>query len=328
MASIERRRNPDPYSVSSLDATEREIQSQVVELVSFAASLDREDNYRRFDPAKFVFTGSGDSFASSLYAHYLSGGQSLAVDPYELLLSKSLAKNRILFITSVSGRTKANIQLAKLTRRLARKRIAVTSEPDSLLAQECDETIQIRFRKSRILTAGTASFTASLLALASQIRRLPEMDGLAARYSQMARWGLKNRNFTNEGFLFVGSGIGYALAAYGANKFHEILGQSADFEHTEQFGHSKLFGVEKATNIICLSSPRDLKTTYLSRALSRNGFHCQVMKGNSTDGVIWGLEAAFAIQNLVVSEAKKRGLTDCTFLRDRRRLRLSSQLIY
>src|ERR1700746_1431286 len=70
----------------SLDAMEQEIHNQVEDLTSFARKLEKDDRFRRLDPSLMIFTGSGDSLASSLFAHYLSEMQALAEDPFELQL--------------------------------------------------------------------------------------------------------------------------------------------------------------------------------------------------------------------------------------------------
>src|SRR6266702_6116649 len=141
---------------------------------TFQRSLaNSEDRFRNLDPSRMIFTGSGDSFASSLFAHYLSEMQAFAADPYELQLHPRVAKNKTIFITSVSGKTRTNIQLARKVKGVAKKRVAITANSKSPLAKECDDVIQLRYRSLGILTSGTASFSAALLAVAALIRGLP-----------------------------------------------------------------------------------------------------------------------------------------------------------
>src|SRR5438132_7629722 len=99
-----------------------------------------------------------------------------------------MSKNKTVIITSVSGKTTTNIQLAKRVRELAKKRVAITANPESPLAKECDDLIQIRYRSPGILTSGTASFSASLLAVASLIRQLPKLDSLPVVERRAAEW--------------------------------------------------------------------------------------------------------------------------------------------
>lgn len=165
-----------------------EIRSQIEDLPAFASELREDRGFRHLDPSRMIFTGSGDSFASSLFAHYLSGMQVFAADPFELQLYPKVTKNKTLFITSISGRTRTNIQLARAVKGLAKKRVAITANPESPLGKECDDIIRLRYRGTGILTSGTASFSASLLAVASLIRRLPRLDSLRAMERHAAEW--------------------------------------------------------------------------------------------------------------------------------------------
>src|SRR5256712_10209874 len=129
VASIGKSQQRTLGKTSSLDAMEHEIHNQVEDLPAFARELGECDRFRNLDPSSMIFTGSGDSLANSLFAHYLSEMQAFAADPFELQLYPKVARNKIIFITSVSGKTRTNIQLAKSVRGLAKKRVANNREP-------------------------------------------------------------------------------------------------------------------------------------------------------------------------------------------------------
>src|SRR5947208_489474 len=188
VASIGKTQKRRLGKTSSLDAMEQEIHNQVEDLPAFARELGKYDRFRNLDPSSMIFTGSGDSLASSLFAHYLSEMQASAADPFELQLYPKVAKNKTIFITSVSGKTRTNIQLARKVKGVAKKRVAITANPSSPLAKECDDIIQLRYRSPGILTSGTASFSSSLLAIASLIRRLPKLDSLHMMERRAAGW--------------------------------------------------------------------------------------------------------------------------------------------
>ncbi len=313
----------------SLDAMEQEIHNQVEDLPAFARELGKHDRFRYLDPSSMIFTGSGDSLASSLFAHYLSQMQALAADPYELQLYPRMTRNKTLFITSVSGKTRTNIQLAKRVRGLAKKRVAVTANPESPLAEECDDLIQIRYRSSGILTSGTASFSATLLAVASLIRQLPKLDSLRTMGRQAAECARRLRVHPREGFLFVGSGTGYSLAMYAAFKIHEVLGLSAQYQHSEQLGHSQLFSLrKKSDNLLFLSPSSDEKTSEVFRVLSKSGFNAYVLKSDRRDPILAPLQVMLCLQHLALYLGRMMGLQECAFETDKKRLALSSRLIY
>jgi fructoselysine-6-P-deglycase FrlB-like protein len=308
---------------------EQEIHNQVEDLPAFARELGKNDRFRNLDPSRMIFTGSGDSFASSLFAHYLSGMQAFAADPFELQLYPGVTTNKTIFITSVSGKTRTNIQLARKVKGLAKKRVAITANPNSPLAKECDDVIQLRYRSSGILTSGTASFSATLLAVASLIRRLPKLDSLRTVERQAAEWARRLLEHPRGEFLFVGSGTGYSLAMYAAFKIHEVLGIPAQHQHTEQLGHSQLFSLhEKSDNLLFLSPSSDKKTSEVFRALSENGFSAYLLKSDRRDPILGTLQVMFCLQQMALYLGRKTGLQECAFVTDKKRLALSSRLIY
>ncbi len=294
MASIGKTQKRRLSKTSSLDAIEQEIHNQVEDLPAFARELGKYDRFRNLDPSSMTFTGSGDSLASSLFAHYLSQMQALAADPFELQLYPQVSKNKTVFITSISGKTRTNIQLAKRVRGLAKKRVAITANPESPLAKECDNVIRLRYRSPGIPTSGTASFSASLLAVTSLIRRLPKLDSLPIMERRAAGWARGLRVHPNGEFLFVGSGTGYALAMYAAFKIHEVLGLTAQYQHTEQLGHSQLFSLQRKTdNLLFLSPSSDKKASEVFRVLSKSGFNAYLLKSGTADPILAALQVMF-----------------------------------
>jgi len=329
VASIGKSQQRTLGKTSSLDAMEQEIHNQVRNLPAFARELGKYDRFRNLDTSSMIFTGSGDSLASSLFAHYLSQMQAFAADPYELQLHPKLARNKTLFITSISGKTRTNIQLARGVKGLAKRTVAITANPSSPLAKECDDLIQLRYRSPGILTSGTASFSAALLAVASLIRRLPKLDSLRIMERRAAGWARGLRVHPRGGFLFVGSGTGYSLAMYAAFKIHEVLGLPAQYHHTEQLGHSQLFSLqENSDNLLFLSPSSDQKTSEVFRVLSKNGFHAYLLKSGARDPILAALQVMFRLQHLALNLGRKMGLRECAFLTDKKRLALSSRLIY
>jgi len=314
---------------SSLEAMEEEIHNQTEDLPVFASELGKDHRFRNLDPSSIIFTGSGDSLASSLFAHYLSKMQAFAADPYELQLHPKVAKNKTIFITSVSGKTRTNIQLARKVKGVAKKRIAITANSKSPLAKECDDLIHLRYRSLGIITSGTASFSVTLLAVASLIHRLPKLDSLPVVERRAAEWARGLRVHPNGEFLFVGSGTGYSLAMYAAFKIHEVLGLSAQYQHTEQLGHSQLFSLqEKSDNLLFLSPSSDKKTSEVFRALSKSGFNAHLLKSGAADPIPAALQVIFCLQHLALYLGRKTGLQECAFVTDKKRLALSSRLIY
>ncbi len=308
---------------------EEQIHSQIEDLPELAHRLGKDDRFRQLDPSSMVFTGAGDSFASALFAHYLSQMQAFAADPFELQLYPRVCRHKTVFITSVSGKTRTNIILAKKLKRIADKRVAITANPESPLARECDDLIQIRYRSSGIPTSGTASFSATLLAVASLIRRLPKLDSLPTMERRAAERARSIPVLPRGEFLFVGSGIGYSLAMYATFKLHEVLGIPAQYQHTEQIGHSQIFSLrEKQDNLFFLTPSLDSRTSEVFRVLSKTGFNAYLLKSERGDPILGTLQVMFYFQHLALHLGREMGLQECAFVTDGRRLALSSRLIY
>jgi DNA-binding MurR/RpiR family transcriptional regulator len=283
----------------------------------------------RLNPSETIFTGSGDSYAAALFARQLSGGLALAEDPYEVWSNPTLARGRSVVLISVSGRTRSNVTLAQRLRKVAGRRIAITSDPDSPLAQQCDSSIILRYRKAGKLTSGTTSFTASLLASACLIGRGPGRLTLTSSLEKSREWAEDAGYDVRGSFLFIGSGVGRALAEYGTCKVHEVLGSRADAQYPEQVGHAQLFSLDpRKDTVVCVGTSKSRRTWEVARAMSRAGFRVLKISAGEKNVLTWSLVVSFHLQNLALAIARRLGMTECAFLSDKTRLRVSNKLIY
>jgi len=303
-----------------------EISNQTLDLPRFASQL-RGKHIPRLDRSSLVFAGSGDSYATAVFAQELSHGEAIAWDPYELLANIQRVRGKNLIIVSVSGRTRTNIKLARKARGIAAKRIAITANQESPLARECDETLQLWYRNAGILTSGTASFTTSLLACVSLLGNLPRIVQAKANLTEIASLAANLRRTTGS-FLFTGSGVSYALSIYGAAKINEVLGTKAESIYPEELGHAKLFTIDKKRDVIvCISSGRD-KAMEAHELLREHGFRSSILvlpKGHLVNS---SLKIAIHLQRLALSLAKRKRIKECAFLTDKKRLKLSNRMIY
>lgn len=283
----------------------------------------------RLNPSETIFTGSGDSYAAALFARQLSRGLALAEDPHEVWSNRMLARGKSVVLISVSGKTRANVMLARRFRKLARRRIAITSDPDSPLAEQCDSSIILRYRKAGKLTSGTTSFTTSLLACAGLIGRVPATLNLRSSLEKSSEWAKDATHELRGSFLFIGSGLGRALAEYGTCKVHEVLGSKAEAQYPEQVGHAQLFSLSpRRDTIVCIGTSKNRRTWEVARAMSRAGFRVLKISPKERNILTWSLVVSFHLQNLVLTIARRLGMTECAFLSDKARLRVSNRLIY
>src|SRR5262249_8889321 len=110
-----------------------------------------------------IFVGAGDSYSASLCVAFLAGPPVMGLDPYSLSNSISWATGRPVYIVSISGETRTNVELARALKGVAKETIAITSNPGSRLASAVDRIAELPF-KPRSKSPGMASFTLSLAA--------------------------------------------------------------------------------------------------------------------------------------------------------------------
>ena len=306
---------------------EEEIWNQAEEIPKFASQL-RSLPFPRLEPSRLIFAGSGDSYAAAIFAQELSLGEAAASDPYELLRSIRRVRGKDLVIVSISGKTRANVELARRAKGGARKRFAITANPDSPLAHECDETLPLQYRKAETLTAGTISFTISLLACAAVLGQLPRTVNVRPALRRASQWAKSLGALGTGSFVFVGSSVNHALSIYGAAKVREVLGEKAEAEYPEQLGHSRMFAIDKKYDtVICLSCGQD-RALHVHKLLDENGLRTKLLTIAGDNIVQTSLEVVLHLQQLGLALARKRGIKECAFLADPRTLNLSSKMIY
>ncbi|MGI0048111.1 MAG: SIS domain-containing protein [Nitrososphaera sp.] len=270
-----------------------------------------------------LFVGSGDSYVAGLAAQYFSGSRANCCYPADIIQNPSMADGRNVYVVSISGRTKANILATKIAKRRGARTAAITARPASPLARACDRTIELKYKSAGVTTAGTVSFTSSILAcisLAEKIR-LPDLYRI---YRQAASQAENAARKIDKGSYFIlGDGLLYPVAVYGALKFNEVFGARAVAYPAEEFCHSPLFSVKKGDQVIVMGRGGE----QLSRRLAREGFS-SVHVGFKGAGIGLLMQSTFFMQLLVLKLAQRRGLTSCYYLKNKKLLRASSDFIY
>lgn len=333
----------------SIEAMRHEIEGQVESLREYSHYLATIDNFSNRPAEDLVFAGSGDSYSVALWAHELSNGRANGYDPFELGLKPSWAQHKHVFILSVSGKTRANLFLARRLKGVAAKRVAITGSPTSELASECDETIPLRYRHEDTLTPGTASYTASLLACSHVLNQMPndvrfehnlnawrfterdetrESDSLKAQRREQK---LQERKLVSRDgiILFIGSGIDYPLAQYGALKFSEVLGLKSFPSYPEQLGHALLFSLNtEKDRIVILDPTSNRRLREINQVLSNAGFSVYPINVPPQNPLSRTMELAFDLQILTYNLARDQGMDQSAFLSDKTKLEISNRLIY
>jgi fructoselysine-6-P-deglycase FrlB-like protein len=319
--------------MNAIEAMQAEIEYQVEEL----PKLDLLSPVHNC-----LFVGSGDSHAAGLAAQYFSGSQAICCYPIDIIKNPLLVKRRNLFIVSISGNTQANIIAAKIAKKHGASNItALTARPSSRLAKFCDQIIELKYRNTGIATAGTISFTASMIKCISLITQLHLPSDLGEIYNRAEKQAKQaiskiddksnSSSISNSCYFILGNGQLHAIAMYGSLKINEVFGVRAMAYPAEEFCHSPLFSIQETDQAIVLGDDDDNNNNNNSRKLSKRlneeGFS-SVHVGFQNKGIELLLSATFFIQLVLLKLAQKYGLTSCHFLSNEKLLRVSSDFIY
>jgi fructoselysine-6-P-deglycase FrlB-like protein len=317
--------------MNAIEAMQAEIEYQVEEL----PKLDLLSPV-----SNCLFVGSGDSHAAGLAAQYFSGSQAICCYPIDIIKNPLLVKRRNLFIVSISGNTQANIMAAKIAKRHGASNItAITSRPSSRLAKSCDQIFELKYRNTGIATAGTISFTASMIKCISLITHLRIPSNIGEIYNRAEKQAKQviskiddksnSSSISSSCYFILGNGQLHAIAMYGSLKINEVFGVRAMGYPAEEFCHSPLFSIQETDQAIVLGDDdnNNNNSRKLSKRLNEEGFS-SVHIGFQNKGIELLLSATFFIQLVLLRLAQKYGLTSCHFLSNEKLLRVSSDFIY
>jgi fructoselysine-6-P-deglycase FrlB-like protein len=316
--------------MNAIEAMQAEIEYQVEEL----PKLDLLSPVRNC-----LFVGSGDSHVAGLAAQYFSGSQAICCYPIDIIKNPLLVKRRNLFIVSISGNTQANIMAAKIAKKHGASNItALTARPSSRLAKFCDQIIELKYRNTGIATAGTISFTASMIKCISLITQLHLPSNIGEIYNcaeKQAKQAISkiddksNSSSSNSCYFILGNGQLHAIAMYGSLKINEVFGVRAMAYPAEEFCHSPLFSIQETDQAIVLGDDdnNNNSSRKLSKRLNEEGFSSVHVRFQNK-GIELLLSATFFIQLVLLKLAQKYGLTSCHFLSNKKLLRVSSDFIY
>jgi fructoselysine-6-P-deglycase FrlB-like protein len=316
--------------MNAIDAMQAEIEYQVQDLHKLDLSSSPVSDS--------LFVGSGDSYIAGLAAQYFSASHAICCYPIDIIKNPLLVKSRNLFIVSISGNTQANILAAKIAKKHGVSTVtALTARSSSRLAKSCDQTIELKYRNIGISTAGTISFTASMIkciSLTTQLQLPSDVRKIYNRAEKQAKQVISkiDNKRRRSSYFILGNGQLHAIAMYGALKFNEVFGARATAYPTEEFCHSPLFSIKQTDHAIVLGDDDDdddddAISNKLSKRLNEEGFS-SLHVGFKSTGIELVLQATFFIQLLVLKLAQKCGLTSCYFLKNKKLLRVSSDFIY
>lgn len=300
--------------MNSIEAYENDIKLQL----DFLKSFKKQKPLSIPNQKNIIFSGSGDSLVSSMLAESFSDGLVKAMDPLDLYQNKSLAKSKQIYFVSISGNTITNIKVAKI----AKKAVAITSQPQSRLAKASNRTILLNSPNSGIFTAGSISFLESALTcitLVSNIK-IPNVSLFRKAAASAKKAKLSKRIFV------LGNLYTFPIAMYCAAKFYEILGYDVHYSRMEQFSHMELFSAKKGDTVIIFEE-KNPHTKQLGENLKNVGInvvHPDVPKEKLSQVIF----CVFFSQLISLSEAKRVNKKECHFVTAEKIRDVSNRMIY
>ena len=289
----------------------------------------------KINPECCLFIGSGDSFVAGLVAQHASKRRAISCNPVEFLLNPCIADKREMYIISVSGRTSANILCAIVARKHKIRTTAITAKSKSTLAKYCNNYINLGYKSTGSLTSGTISFTSSMLSCLSLLTDITDLGNIECIYQQaniQAENLLKMHSIDTSSFIFLGDGILFPIGMYGALKVNEIFGSKSYAYTIEEFCHSPIFSIKRGDNIIIFDNigfdKKKKNASLLYSRLNQINYSTVYVDLSNLSQIEAVLKSIFLIQIFLLKIAKRDGLKDCFFLRNKQLLDLSSDLIY
>ena len=302
--------------MSTIAAFEKEIKQQPSFVQNFVSQKQLDIPTQK----QTIFCGTGDSFVSAQLAEVFSDFRVRAMDPLDLLKNKKLAKNKNLYLISISGNTISNIKLAKTSKTTT----AITANPQSRLANVCKKLILLDYPNSGVFTAGSISFLASALtciSLVSKVKIRNVLNLYDDAETQSRRVKLKGKIF------LLGNIHTFPVAMFGAAKLCEVGGLDAHYERIEQFSHTGLFSAKKGDTVIIFEE-KNRYNSKLASNLKKYGLHVVQLEPKTKNTQEMVLFFIFVSEFTSLYRAKKKNQKDCFFVTAKNLRKTSSSMIY
>ena len=282
-----------------------------------------------------LFVGSGDSYTCALLMEYLSKHTMLAYYPSDLLHCPQMLSDHEIFFISASGRTRSNIEAAKIARKFGIKTTAVTARSKSALEEACSNTINLDYlHHGQSSNTGILEFTATVITCMALI-------GININLNSLDRIMNDARSLVNlygvdltrrpPSILFLGGGISYPLASYGAFKMHELFGFRSFGYLLDDYYHSPIFSLKKSDCVFVLDHSNvknSMSANFhnkLKKIHDRSYYFQPKVRQSIFEQILFSI---FVVQILSLTIAENLEIDKPYYLSNKKILKLSSSLIY
>ena len=306
--------------MNSIESLKSEFNSQIRE-------LNHIHTEKLFDNC--IFVGSGDSYVAGLMVEYSTDHKCVCYSASDLSNSR-LDDDKTYCFISATGRTKANIELARRAKERGIKTIAVTANTNSKLAQECKRIVPLNLKRVKGPIAAFDTFT-TIVVTCLQIAGLAVPQKFDTWYSngiELSQKFLDSKTLIemiDKGTVFIfGNNMLYPLALYASLKMTEFFGTTAVAHKLEEFCHSPVFGIKKSHQLWILGQ----NEKPVAQKLSQLGLKLSYIELYNQDIMSQLFVSIFFVQNLMLLLAEKYGYTELNYLMMKDVLKVSSDIIY
>jgi fructoselysine-6-P-deglycase FrlB-like protein len=302
--------------MNSIESLKLDFNSQIKE-------LNNIHNSKLFDDC--IYVGSGDSYVAGLIVEYLTNHNCRCYSPSDLSNSRFIKDKTYCFI-SVTGKTKANIEVARRANQAGVKTVAVTFNKSSQLAQICNEIVFPEIKMKDTPTSGFGTFVASVVTCLRIVGLI-----VPSKFDIWHKKGLEqslnlidSMILPTETIYLLGNKTLYPPALYASLKMSEFFCTTAIAHKLEEFCHSPIFGIKKSHHLWIMGQ----KEEAISKRLKSLGLNLSYVELYSPDIFAQLFESIFFVQNLMFLMAKKYGYNQLQYVLRQDILKASSDIIY
>jgi fructoselysine-6-P-deglycase FrlB-like protein len=281
-------------------------------------------NRKIFDDC--IFVGSGDSYVAGLIVQYLTSLKCRCYSPSDLFNSRFIKDKTYCFI-SVTGKTKANIEVARRASQAGVKTVAITLNKKSQLAQVCDELVLPEIKRADTPTAGFSTFVANVVTCLqiSGITIPQKFEVWHKKGVVLSLDLLESIVLPKEDSIYLlGNNILYAIALYTSFQMAEFFGTSVIAHKMEEFCHSPIFGFKRPDYIWILGQ----NESQVNKRLNALGIRLSYIELYNEDILAQVFESIFFVQNLMLLLAERHGFIELQYILMKDVLKASSDIIY
>ena len=247
--------------MNSIESLKLDFNSQIKE-------LNNIHNSKLFDDC--IYVGSGDSYVAGLIAEYLTNHKCRCYSPSDLFNSRFIKDKTYCFI-SVTGKTKANIEVARRASQAGVRTVAVTLNRNSQLAKVCKEVVPLKITTIQTPTIGFGTFVASVITCLQIVGvTIPSRFDLWQKNGlELSLNLLSSMIFPEQTVYLLGNKTLYAIALYTSLKMSEFFCTTAVAHKLEEFCHSPIFGIKKSHHLWIMGQNEEP----ISKRLKSLGLH-------------------------------------------------------